>query len=142
MLMTRLQKTFYALLFLYVIAFCPLYAQNFRLQSAKDTTAINRILALAMEACNNGQLDQTIIYTKNAREIAHLKKYESGIAKSYLIEARALFRKSKYPETIEYLRDGLKSAQKVNNSVIQSGCLNGLGLTYASLGNHAQALTF
>lgn len=107
-----------------------------------DTTRINKLIQHAIEYNNKGQPEQTILYSRTARQLAEKISYKKGITDSYVNEGRALFRQSKYTQAIACLKIALLNAQQNHDLATQSSCLNGLGISSASMGDHTKALTY
>jgi serine phosphatase RsbU (regulator of sigma subunit) len=112
------------------------------LSYAKDTAAINKLIATGIDYYNKGQLEEALTYYKKAREQAKSIEYEHGILQSYLNEGVSFYRKSDFSQAVNSGNEALTLAQKLNDSVLQSTCLNIIGVSYMSMGNNTKALSY
>jgi serine phosphatase RsbU (regulator of sigma subunit) len=109
---------------------------------SKDTAAINQLITAGVACYNKAQLNEALAYYKKAREQAQQIGYEAGILQSYLNEGISSYRKSDFLQAINCGNEALVLAQKLKDSVIQSNCLNILGVSYMSMGNNTKALNY
>jgi serine phosphatase RsbU (regulator of sigma subunit) len=119
-----------------------LYKSNNSYLYTRDTASVNRFIARGLSCYNNGQLDDALMYYKKAREKALSISYQEGVLQSYLNEGVSFYRKSDFSLAINSGNEALLLAQKLKDSVLQSTCLNILGVSYMSMGNGTKALNY
>jgi serine phosphatase RsbU (regulator of sigma subunit) len=113
-----------------------------RTTASGDTAVINRLNNTASDYLKKGQLDETMIYAAKASLLSKKKGYPAGLARSYNLKGRVLYRKGKYTESIVCLNEALRISSAVKDSVLQSTALNNLGNAYAYMGDHVKALDY
>jgi serine phosphatase RsbU (regulator of sigma subunit) len=107
-----------------------------------DTATINHIITKGVASFNKGQLEEALIYYATARRKAQQIGYEAGILQSYFNESISLYRKSEFLEAISSANEALKLSEKLKDSILQSSCINAIGVSYMGLGNASKALEY
>jgi serine phosphatase RsbU (regulator of sigma subunit) len=111
-------------------------------QPVGDTAGVHRLLKLGRSFFDKGQLDETLIYVKQAYALSKKINYKSGLVRSDNMQGRVYYQKGNFPEALACLNAALLLSEELNDSVLQSGSINGLGNTYAYMGNHVKAVEY
>lgn len=115
---------------------------NIPSSKAIDTALVNKTIKTGRSYFKKGELDTSLMYMRQAKQLARAINYKPALARCYNYEGMVLYRRGKYLEALDSIKSGLRIAQEIGDSIIQSSSLNYIGNVYSGMGNDVKALDY
>lgn len=110
-------------------------------QTEQDTIRVNLLNETAYKLYNI-DIDKTLLYAKEARELANKLHFTKGEARSLNIIGIYYYLKANYPKALEFYQTSMQLYEKINDESGISNSLNNIGLIYDLQGNYPKALEY
>ena len=135
---------------MFVLYSLNFYAQNKEIDSlwvnfknAKaDTEKVNVLNKISWENLNIGEYDSSMIYAKNALEIAKKNKFKKGIAYAYNNIGNIFSEKGDFQKALENYQISLSIRQEINDKKGIAISYNNYGIVYEAQGNYVEAIKY
>ncbi|WKK66338.1 adenylate/guanylate cyclase domain-containing protein [Lutimonas zeaxanthinifaciens] len=148
--MIKNYNVFFLLGFAFLLTSVPVLSQDRKVDSlkeivetgVKDTAMVSTLNHLGMELLYQGEIDESMEYSKKARDLATELNYINGKALSLKQIGNANYYKGNYLEVLDYWTQSLENYEIIRDSIGISNILSNLGILYFSQGSNARAIDY
>jgi class 3 adenylate cyclase/lipopolysaccharide biosynthesis regulator YciM len=109
---------------------------------AKDTAMVSTLNALSIEALNNKNIPEALIYAKQANELAGSLKYNKGEAYALKNIGLAEYYQGNYEKVFEFWTKSLKEFESIPDTLGIANMSSNLGVIYYDQGGYVKALSY
>lgn len=148
--MIKNNRVFFLLGFAFLLTSITVLSQDRKVDSlkeivttgVKDTAMVSTLNILGMELLYQGDIDESLEYSKKARDLATELSYIKGKALSLKQIGNANYYKGNFLEVLDYWTQSLDSYEVIQDSIGISNILSNLGILYFSQGSNARAIDY
>ena len=127
-----------------------IFSQNKKIDSlkriiqtgVKDTSMVVALNVLSTEVLNTENIKQSIVYAREANELANQLNYKKGIAYSLKNIGLAQYYQGDYLNVLDSWTRSLKEFESIHDTIGIANLVNNLGAIYYSTGSTVKALDY
>ena len=108
----------------------------------KDSNLVKTLNVLSIEVLNNGDIPQSLIFSKQAIELATKIGYKKGLAYAQKNIGLAEYYQNNYFDVLENWTKSLETFESIPDSLGVANISNNLGAVFYSQGSHEKALEY
>ena len=148
--MVKIHKVSFVFVCAFLLMSLTILSQNRKIDSlkriveteAKDTAMVSSLNNLGLELLNQGDIDESLKYSEEARDLSTELGYIKGKALSLKQIGNANYYKGNYLEVFDYWTQSLENFEILKDSIGISNILSNLAIAYFSQGSNAKAIDY
>ncbi|NNC70827.1 MAG: tetratricopeptide repeat protein [Flavobacteriaceae bacterium] len=110
--------------------------------SARDSNKVNSLNELSIQILNNEDISQSLVYSKQASQLATEIGFKKGLAYAQKNIGLAEYYQGNYQFVLEHWTNSLETFEEIQDTLGIANMVNNLGAVYYSQGGYAKALDY